>query len=313
VDVYPVAPRRVVGQSEPEDHDEQRGGHGQCRHHVGGVPGKPRTGDVLQPVPDADQDLNQRKCSAPLRLAGMTEARPDDDIVDRLGRGDPFGMELLYERYARPAYSLARRICRDQDTAQDVVQEVFLGVWRDPFRYDLDGGRFASWLLAVVHHQAVTAVRREAALRGRTPPPVPEDEEPACPPGCRADEPAPVSAVGGQVRDALGRLPRPQRQALLLAYFGGLTQGEVAAQLGVSRATVYELCATRQLPYFRVPGARWIAPGRGFGPPDPGTRNFAQTCPGGGTDHAEQRHPFNPFVVARGGHGRGSGMTGEPP
>lgn len=147
-------------------------------------------------------------------------------------------MELIYDRYCRPAFSLARRICADEGIAEDVVQEVFLTLWREPSRYDTTRGMFATWLLTLVHHKAVDAVRRESAVRRRTVPGSEDGEDWSVPPGPGADQAALGSVLAGQVRDALGRLPAEQRQALALAYYGGYTQREIAALVGVPLGTV---------------------------------------------------------------------------
>ncbi|MGQ0479893.1 MAG: RNA polymerase sigma factor [Pseudonocardia sp.] len=163
---------------------------------------------------------------------------PDELLVKRVGAGDQGAIEQIYDRYCRPAYSLARRICVDDGIAEDVVQEAFLALWRDPQRFDPNRGRFGSWLLTLVHHKAVDAVRRESATRRRTVPAADGGEEWNGPPGPGADQAAIGSVVAGQVRDALGRLPDEQREALALAYYGGYTQREVAAITGVPIGTV---------------------------------------------------------------------------
>lgn len=179
------------------------------------------------------------------RTRGAARGRPDrhDQDVDaglvrRMVRGDSSALGELYDRFGRPAYSLARRICADDGLAEDVVQEVFLAFWRDPSRYDAAKGRFGTWLLTLVHHKSVDAVRRESAIRRRTVPAAEDGEEWSAPPGPGADEDAIGSLVAGQVRDALGRLPNEQRQVLALAYYGGYTQREVAALTGVPLGTV---------------------------------------------------------------------------
>ncbi|WP_345379364.1 RNA polymerase sigma factor [Pseudonocardia yuanmonensis] len=164
-------------------------------------------------------------------------AGADAALVARLVEGDERALAEIYDRYGRPAWSLARRICVDDGLAEDVVQEVFLTLWRDPTRFDAGRGAFATWLLTLVHHKAVDAVRREAAVRRRTVSVEDTDDAPT-PVGPGADQEALGAVVAGQVRDALGGLPPEQRQALALAYYGGYTQREVAALTGVPLGTV---------------------------------------------------------------------------
>jgi RNA polymerase sigma factor (sigma-70 family) len=182
---------------------------------------------------------------APGPRRGRGQGRParahdpaDDALVRRIVDGDQSALGALYDRYGRPAYSLARRICADDGIAEDVVQEVFLAFWRDPRRFDPERGAFGTWLLTLVHHKSVDAVRRESAIRRRTVPAAEDGEEWSAPPGPGADQAALGAVVAGQVRDALGRLPAEQRQALALAYYGGYTQREVAALTGVPLGTV---------------------------------------------------------------------------
>jgi RNA polymerase sigma-70 factor (ECF subfamily) len=124
--------------------------------------------------------------------------------------------------------------------AEDVVQEVFLTLWRDPGRYDGSRGSFASWLLSVTHHKAVDAVRREESLRRRraqaTEDAVAMLEESEHAPG--VDEEVWGLMRRERVRHALRDLPDAQREALALAYYGGYTQREVAALTGAPLGTV---------------------------------------------------------------------------
>ncbi|WP_231974152.1 RNA polymerase sigma factor [Pseudonocardia sp. HH130630-07] len=152
--------------------------------------------------------------------------------------GDSTALGDLYDRFGRQAYSLARRICVDEGLAEDVVQEVFLAFWRDPSRFDPERGKFGTWLLTLVHHKSVDAVRRESAIRRRTVPASDDETEWNAPAGPGADEGALGAVVAGHVREALGELPAEQRQVLALAYYGGYTQREVAAMTGVPLGTV---------------------------------------------------------------------------
>jgi RNA polymerase sigma factor (sigma-70 family) len=160
----------------------------------------------------------------------------DGQLVELVAQKDAGALEALYERYGRPAYSLARRILTDDTLAQDVVQEVFLSLWRDARRFDAGRGTVATYLLSMTHHRAVDVVRREENLRRwRT-----SDEglelEPD--PKARVEDEVEASERRTEVRAALAELPAAQREALLLAYFGGYTQREVAALVGVPLGTV---------------------------------------------------------------------------
>jgi RNA polymerase sigma factor (sigma-70 family) len=180
-----------------------------------------------------------RNSSDPVPPAlSMGEGPSDVELVRRLGDADGAALSQLYQRFGRPCYSLARRICADEGLAEDVVQEVFLTLWRDPSRFDPARGGFATWLLTLIHHKAVDAVRRESTIRRRmvAAPEAGEDWSPTPVPG--ADQAAMARVAAGQVRAALHRLPVEQRQVLALAYFGGHTQREIAVLTGVPLGTV---------------------------------------------------------------------------
>jgi RNA polymerase sigma factor (sigma-70 family) len=169
--------------------------------------------------------------------------RPDDaagdaDVMRRIRAGDRTAIDDLYARFRRPAFALARRILADDALAEDVLQEVFLSVWRDPSAYDRARGSFSSWLLAVVHHKAVDAVRREESQRRRQHR-AEEELELDAPTATRdVEDDAWNRVVAEQVRAALGGLSAAQREALTLAYYGGYTQREVAALTGAPLGTV---------------------------------------------------------------------------
>jgi RNA polymerase sigma-70 factor (ECF subfamily) len=171
-------------------------------------------------------------------VGGRGSDPADVQIIQRVVAGDQQALGELYDRWSKPAFSLARRVCADEGLAEDVVQEVFITFWREPARFDPARGAFGSWLLTLVHHKAVDAVRRESAIRRRTVPAAEDGEEWSVAPGPGADQAALGAVVAGQVRDALGRLPNEQREALALAYYGGYTQREVATLTGVPLGTV---------------------------------------------------------------------------
>jgi RNA polymerase sigma factor (sigma-70 family) len=160
----------------------------------------------------------------------------DGQLVELVAEKDADALEALYDRYGKVAYSLARRILTDATLAQDVVQEVFLSLWRNAGRFDAGRGTLATYLLSMTHHRAVDAVRREENLRRwRTTDEVLEFEPD---PKAGVENEVEAAERREQVRAALAELPPAQREALALAYFGGYTQREVASLVGVPLGTV---------------------------------------------------------------------------
>ena len=165
-------------------------------------------------------------------LAGLD----DRALVGRVCEGQGNALEVLYSRYGRACYGLARRILADDQFAQDVVQEVFLTVWRDAARFDAARGGFSTWLLSMTHHKAVDAVRREENLRKRRTGADALETRPAG--GPAVDDEVWSVLRGERVRAALLTLPDSQREALTLAYFGGYTQREIAGLTSTPLGTV---------------------------------------------------------------------------
>ncbi len=160
----------------------------------------------------------------------------DGRLVELVAAKDAGALEALYGRYGGAAYSLARRILTEETLAQDVVQEVFLSLWRDAGRFDAGRGTVAAYLLSMTHHRAVDVVRREERLRRwRT---SDDDLELEADPGPGVEEEVEAAERRSEVRAALAALAPAQREALLLAYFGGYTQREIAALAGVPLGTV---------------------------------------------------------------------------
>jgi len=149
-------------------------------------------------------------------------ATPDGDLA----------LAELYDRYGKIAYGLAYRVLRDSALAEDAVQEAFITVWRTAGTYISERGKPRTWLLTLVHRRAVDLVRREQ--RRRAPAPA-EEPLPATP---AAEDEATLRDRRRAVQAALTQLPADQREALELAYYGGLTQTELAQQLGVPLGTV---------------------------------------------------------------------------
>jgi RNA polymerase sigma-70 factor, ECF subfamily len=171
---------------------------------------------------------------SPHRVATVVDDA-DRAVLGRIADGELRALDELYERYKMMAYSIAYRITNDATLAEDVVQDAFLGAWRNAARYLEERGSVKTWLLAIVHHRAIDAVRRRRPTSE-----LPERE--AIPPAelRLPDVWAEVSSRldVATVRDALATLSDVQREAIELAYFGGLTQVEVAERTATPLGTV---------------------------------------------------------------------------
>ena len=175
----------------------------------------------------ADQPLPLRASSA------VDEA--DRAALGRIAAGELAALEDLYDRYKTMAYSIAYRITNDATLAEDVVQDAFLGAWRNAARYVEGRGSVKTWLLSIVHHRAIDAIRR------RRPTTELPDIDAGLPEALTLpDVWAEVSASldSDTVRAALVGLSDVQREALELAYFSGLTQQEIADRTGTPLGTV---------------------------------------------------------------------------
>jgi RNA polymerase sigma factor (sigma-70 family) len=173
----------------------------------------------------------------PAAVPGSSAAIGDEELLAGLAAGRLEALDVLYERYKTMAYGIARRITGDDSLAEDVVQEAFLGAWRNADRYVAGRGSVKTWLLAIVHHRAIDAVRRRKPASE-----LPEEAE-----GMRTPEPLTLPDVWGEVagrldagavQTALAALSALQRETLELAYFGGLSQTEIAERTGVPLGTV---------------------------------------------------------------------------
>lgn len=172
--------------------------------------------------------------SLPLRIATVADDA-DRAVLERIATGELHALDELYERYKTMAYSIAYRITNDATLAEDVVQDAFLGAWRNAERYITGRGSVKTWLLSIVHHRAIDAVRRRRPTTE-----LPEREE--IPPA-QLRVPDVWSQVSANldaetVRAALAVLSDVQREAIELAYFGGLTQQEVAERTDTPLGTV---------------------------------------------------------------------------
>jgi len=169
---------------------------------------------------------------------GRTTSPTDDAdraVLALVTAGQLDALQELYDRYRVMAYSIALRITSDGALAEDVVQDAFLGVWRNASRYVDGRGSVKTWLLSIVHHRAVDAVRRRRPTSE-----LPERED-VPPPALQLPDVWHEVAAGldrAEIAVAMATLPDVQREAIELAYWGGLTQPEIAERTGAPLGTV---------------------------------------------------------------------------
>ncbi len=158
----------------------------------------------------------------------------DASLVVAIARYHQEALGEVYRRHAGAVFGLARRLLSDRALAEEVVQEVFLRLWNDPERYDPSRGTLRSYLLAQAHGRAVDLLRSEGARRAR------EEREARATAEAGYDVEHEVwdLATADQVRQAIERLPAAERRCIALAYFGGHTYREVAAELSEPEGTV---------------------------------------------------------------------------
>lgn len=172
------------------------------------------------------------------RIHDVDYAKLDDTaLVVLIGRRDERALGALYDRYSRLAFSLAVRIVGDRALAEEITADSFVSVWRASGSYSADRGRFVSWLMSVVRHRAIDELRRlNVRPEGSSVELNEALQTTAHPDGL--DDWLDVRRRQEVVRLVLAGLPAPQREALELAYFGGLTQQEIADKTGAPLGTV---------------------------------------------------------------------------
>ena len=161
-------------------------------------------------------------------------AASDATLVVAIGRYHDDALAEVYRRHAGAVFALARRLLTDRTLAEEIVQEVFLRLWNDPDRFDPDRGSLRSYLLAQCHGRSVDLIRSESSRRRR------EEKELtlAAEAGYDLEHEVWDMAVADRVKTALRELPEGEREAILLAYFGGHTYREVADLLDTPEGTV---------------------------------------------------------------------------
>lgn len=151
-------------------------------------------------------------------------------LVTAIRSGDQGAMAALYDRYSSIVYSVALRVLQDTGAAEDVLQEIFMQLWRSPGAFDANRGNMAAWLAVISRHRAIDALRR------RRPENNIEDLVVSVEPDLASD--ADRTRTMDKVRGALQTMPQTQRSALEMAYFEGLTHVEIADKTGEPLGTI---------------------------------------------------------------------------
>lgn len=158
----------------------------------------------------------------------------DVSIMKRLTAGDTTAAGELYDRYGRQVYALACRMLEDAATAEDVTQECFVKVWQRAGQFDPKRGRLATWVLHIAYTTTVDVIRTRKRVQPSRFDEQPEETDHAADTAGDAE----TAVLAEQVRSALLRLPGEQRQVLDMAYWGAMSQQEMATALGIPLGTV---------------------------------------------------------------------------
>jgi RNA polymerase sigma-70 factor (ECF subfamily) len=160
----------------------------------------------------------------------------DEELMHVVQSGDPRAFEVLYDRHGGAAFSLAYRMVGKRAVAEDIVQESFLSIWRSKVRYEREKGSVRTWVLGIVHHRTIDALRRNLVHERRraSAEGIEERQE--------AKELTDVEAArreeAREVRAALQSLPGEQSRVIELAYYGGFTHTQIAEMLDMPVGTV---------------------------------------------------------------------------
>jgi len=165
-----------------------------------------------------------------LSSTDLKAGSPDAGLVSAIRSGDQSAMAALYDRYSSLVYSVALRVLGDTGAAEDALQDVFMQLWRNPGAFDSTRGSLGAWLAVIARNRAIDALRK------RRPENDLEDVVISVEPDMAGE--ADRSRLAEKVRELLATMPAPQRAALGMAYFEGLTHTEIAAKTGEPLGTI---------------------------------------------------------------------------
>ncbi len=151
-------------------------------------------------------------------------------LLARVRAGDQAAMGQLYDRYSNVVYSVALRVLADTAAAEDVLQDIFMQLWRNPTTFDSSRGNIAAWLSVVARHRAIDVLRKRR--------PETDIEDVILASDASLDSEVDRRTFAGKVRSVLAGLPGEQRGAVEMAFFDGLTHTEIAEKTGEPLGTI---------------------------------------------------------------------------
>jgi RNA polymerase sigma-70 factor (ECF subfamily) len=154
----------------------------------------------------------------------------DSMLISRIRTGDEDALAALHDRYASVVYSVALRVLGDTTQAEDILQEIFIQLWRNPQRFDANRGSLGAWLAVIARHRAIDQLRRRR--------PETDVEDVIISVDTRLEQTTDRNMAIAKVRAAVEHLPPEQRQPLELAFFQGLTHSEIASKTGEPLGTI---------------------------------------------------------------------------
>ena len=162
----------------------------------------------------------------------------DEQLITLIANGEKDALEVFYNRYARPVFSLARYMLRDPSLAEEATQDVFLNLWLKAASYNPERGAPKSWFMSVAHHRIVDVIksRNRRLQSSNSAPHELLDLHPTA--GDSTEDAAHRNIARDEILEVLGRLPEEQRRVLVMAYFEGYSQSEIASRLGEPLGTV---------------------------------------------------------------------------
>ena len=183
-------------------------------------------------VRQSDGHLRAYYCMEPVEKSSRPRGDAADEmrLIARLRAGDEQAMSELYDRYGKVVYAVALRVLQDAAAAEDVLQDVFLQLWRNPDAFDASRGSLAAWLAVIARHRSIDGLRRRR--------PETNIEECVITSGPDLRDETERALVVEKVRGALAEMNPDQRSALELAFFQGFTHPEIAEKTGEPLGTI---------------------------------------------------------------------------